>query len=325
MDRLWWKGATKRSRNRALAGRQVHAIMPPLSLWAHGVPIPDGNTASDLLGSRLAEVHVLTQVATRRHTHSDQPFSRRGSGAARACRAADRDACPGSPEPSGLPVLVRTTCLNTIGRIRRPRRGGRMVRSRCAVCDVKPQVKGVDGVRSSPRGCEGIRADAPPSRSVRVPLVLRLPEALSSGELDFVGASSRCAQEALLPRVYAQGALRADREGWAAQARKPSLGEYLAAVGGLSGGGRLRPVYMEHCPRIQKVASAPAWSAFLVPALRWTLVLLDRVAAIDHERLTGDVARSLGREERDRLGYLVGPTAPAKWRVAPSDRFLRRL
>jgi hypothetical protein len=44
-------------------------------------------------------------------------------------------------------------------------------------------------VGSSPRGCEGIRADAPPSRSVRAPLVLRLPEALSSGELDFVGAS----------------------------------------------------------------------------------------------------------------------------------------
>jgi hypothetical protein len=30
--------------------------------WAHSVPIPDGNTASDLLRSRLAEVHVLVLV-----------------------------------------------------------------------------------------------------------------------------------------------------------------------------------------------------------------------------------------------------------------------
>jgi len=29
--------------------------------WAHSVPIPDGNTASDLLRSRLAEVHDLTR------------------------------------------------------------------------------------------------------------------------------------------------------------------------------------------------------------------------------------------------------------------------
>jgi hypothetical protein len=34
----------------------------------------------------------------------------------------------------------------------------------------------------------------------------------------------------LLPQVYAQGALRADREGWSAQARKPSLDAALSGV-----------------------------------------------------------------------------------------------
>ena len=37
------------------------------------------------------------------------------------------------------------------------------------------------------------------------------------------GAGSRFAQGASFLQVYAQGALRADREGWVAQARKPSL------------------------------------------------------------------------------------------------------
>ena len=39
--------------------------------------------------------------------------------------------------------------------------------------------------------------------------------------------------------VYALGALTADREGWVARARLPSLGDNLAAVGGLTrpGGG----------------------------------------------------------------------------------------
>src|SRR5512132_1702675 len=32
---------------------------PLLADWAHSVPIPDGNTASDLLRSRLAEMHVV--------------------------------------------------------------------------------------------------------------------------------------------------------------------------------------------------------------------------------------------------------------------------
>src|SRR6266545_2300919 len=63
----------------------------------------------------------------------------------------------------------------------------------------------------------------------------------------------------------------------------------------------------------------------LVPAFPRTLVLLDRVAAIDHERLTSDVARALGGKERDRLRDLIGPTAPAEWRVQAGGRFLRRL
>ena len=37
-------------------------VVPLREDWAHGVPIPDGNAASDLLRSRLAEVHVLTRV-----------------------------------------------------------------------------------------------------------------------------------------------------------------------------------------------------------------------------------------------------------------------
>jgi hypothetical protein len=38
--------------------------------------------------------------------------------------------------------------------------------------------------------------------------------------------------------VYAQGAFRADQEGWVAQARKPSLGSYHAAVAGRTLPGR---------------------------------------------------------------------------------------
>jgi len=34
-------------------------VVPLLADWAHGVPIPDGNTASDLLRSRLAELHEV--------------------------------------------------------------------------------------------------------------------------------------------------------------------------------------------------------------------------------------------------------------------------
>lgn len=75
----------------------------------------------------------------------------------------------------------------------------------------------------------------------------------------------------------------------------------------------------------REVASAPGCSARLVPALRWTLVFLDCVAAIDHERLAGDVARALGGKKRGCLCHLVWPTAPAKRGVASGERFLRRL
>ena len=47
---------------------------------------------------------------------------------------------------------------------------------------------------------------------------------------DRLAAQARVVPRRLLPQVYAQGALRADREGWVAQARKASLDAALRAL-----------------------------------------------------------------------------------------------
>ena len=49
------------------------------------------------------------------------------------------------------------------------------------------------------------------------------------------------------------------------------------------------------------------------------VVLLDRVAAVDHDRLAGDVARCVRGQERDQVGDLLRPAGAAERRGAAGD------